>query len=221
MKNQLSILVLIFSFLVSSCSNNIESNQSKSKALAKDQEVKNQESNQLKSKYVVTGEEVEEAAKNVVKIQWSYCGGPEKILSAEEDGCVRNKDTLYFWLKDPEVKPKGVLIKRGLPISSSFVQYKVAILAQGCFPSKTKDQPLDFYSVPGYFSVNSEIVGDRKILEDVVLDVQPLSENEAYKVLAYYKVRPNLSAIGCDFLEEERDILAPYSPKPLGSMSNE
>jgi hypothetical protein len=169
----------------------------------------------------VRSEEVKEAAKNVVKIQWSYCGGKEKILSAEEDGCVRNKDTLYFWLKDSEVKPKGILIKRGLAIGSPYVKYEVAILAQGCFPSKTKNQPLDFYSVPGYFSVNSEIVGERKILEDVVLDVQPLSEQEAYKVLAYYKVRPNLSPLGCDSLEAEREILTPYSPNPLGSMSNE
>jgi hypothetical protein len=199
MKNKLSILVLILSSFISSCSKNVESKQPKSDSMVK---------------------QATEASKKVVKITWSYCGGKEKILSAKEDGCVRSAEPVYFWMTESGVTPKGILIKRGLALGSPYVEYEVAILGQGCFPKDTKIQPLDFYSVPGWFSLNTKVVGNRKIVDDLVLDIQPLSREGAYKILSYYKVRPNVLPPACDALEAEREILAPYSPKQLGTISN-
>lgn len=201
MKNKLSRLFLILGLLTSSCSNTVESKQPESKQV--------DSSSQLKQAFVP-------AESNLYKINWSYCAAPGQITSAKEDGCVRSSRPLYFWLKEPGVVPKGILIRRDVPLPAiSDLSYQVAIFAQGCFPKHIEVQALDFYSVGRQFSLDKNFVGDRQILEGVELEVKPLSREEANKLLAYYLVNRNRNIFppGCPSLESEREKLAPYFPQ--------
>ena len=203
MKNKLSILVLILSLLTSSCSNNVESQNPQSQS---DSKVKPASATSESKLY---------------KINWSYCADHGQILSAQEDGCVRNSEPLYFWLEEPDVIPKAILIRRGVPMSlTTHIKYQVGILAQGCFPKHTEIQPLDFYSVWRSFSIDKNLVGDRQIIEDVPLEVEPVSREEANEILVFYTVRPNRYPPGCPSLAAEREKLAPYFPKGVKTSLN-
>lgn len=203
MKNKLSLFVLIVSLLTSSCSNNLESNNPLS---------------QSESKVKPTSVSSES---KLYEINWSYCAGPGQIMSAKEDGCVRNSEPLYFWLEEPGVTPRAILIRRSVPMSiTTHIKYQVAILAQGCFPKHIDIQPLDFYSVWRSFSIEQNLVGDRQIIEDVPLEIKPLSRQEANKILVDYTSRPHLLPPGCPSLAAEREKLAPYFPEGVRTRLN-
>jgi hypothetical protein len=195
MKNRLSILLVIVGLFISSCSQSVGSKQPKL------QEAQLQKSTQ--------GGTTPKA--KVYKVNWSYCAAPGKISNADENGCQKNDAPLYYWL-DSNVEPKGILIRRSLPLLSNDVQYEVTILARGCFPKYSSPMPLDFYSTQVIIIVDKDLTGLRDVVEDLKLEVEPLSPEEEKRFAKNYNSAAYLVSSECPNDPQEKEKLAPYLP---------
>ena len=196
MKNRLSILLVIVGLFISSCSKPSDSDAKQPKIQAQFPK-----SNQVSA-----------APKaQVYRVNWSYCAAPGKIRSAESDGCFRSNQPLYYWL-DSGIEPKGILIRRSLPLTSDYAHYEASILARGCYPKHLSPVPLDFYSTHTRMSIHKDVTGLSDVVEDLKLEVEPLSPEEQEQFAKNYNSGSYFVPSGCRNDPREKEKLAPYIP---------
>ena len=196
MKNRLSILLVIVGLFISSCSK-----PSDSDAKQPNIQAQFQKSNQVS---VIT-------KAKVYKVNWSYCAAPGKISNAESDGCIRTSKPFYYWF-DSGVEPKGILIRRSLPLGSDFVFYEASILARGCYPKYLSPMPLDFYSTHITISIHKDVTGLKDVVEDLKLEVEPLSPEKEKQLAQQFNGGAYRLPSGCSNDPQEKEKLAPYLP---------
>ena len=194
-KNRLSILLVILGLLISSCSQSADSKP-------KLQEVQVQKRIQVSAT----------PKTRVYRVNWSYCAAPGKISIAESDGCVRTYQPFYYWL-DSGVEPKGILIRRSVPMAGSdSVFYEASILARGCYPKYLEPMPLDFYATNISFSVHKDVTGIKEVVEGLKLEVEPLSPEEEQQLAQQFNGSAYSIPAPCRNYPNEKEKLAPYLP---------